>query len=112
MPHTNARSKNYLEGQGYKAFIVEKFVTFANKRFDFAGFADILAFRSDKMGVLAVQATTGNHVQDHIQKLGANAHLEAWLHAGNRLIIHVWAKRGERGERKLWQCREIIYVRT
>ena len=39
---------------------------------------------------------------------GPNEYLDIWKKAGNKLLIHGWTKRGDRGKRKVWTLREVI----
>lgn len=107
MSKTNARSVNLLKSNGYKAFDVEKFIRYGNFRRDFGGFADILAYKSDEPGVLAVQCTTQTNASSHKKKIlepPVLQNLYEWLDASNRFVFHFWAKRGPRGKRKVWNC--------
>lgn len=97
------RSLQELKKRGYTAHVVERFNTFVKIRQDFGGFADILAYKLGEPGVLAIQACVGSgDVAKHVNKLKPLANVKTWLQAGNRLEIWSWAKRGERGARKLW----------
>lgn len=70
---------------------------------------DIVAIHPDAPGVLGVQVTAGaGDPAKHIRKMQGNPILDVWNHAGNESVIHSWAKRGARGKRKLWNCKEIF----
>lgn len=111
----------HLRKNGYHASIVEKWNQFARIRQDFGGFADILAYKPQEAGVLAIQATSdekGGNVSARVKKLTAPEpddkhgpsrieNIKAWLGAGNRLEVWGFGKRGERGARKLWTLRVI-----
>lgn len=98
------RSLKLLRKDGYSAFVVEHWNQFAHIRQDFAGFADILAFRSGNAGVLAVQTTSRTNQAARLAKLFENPHVATWLRASNRVVVHGWKKCGPRGARKLWEC--------
>jgi len=102
-----ARSLKYLRDLGYHAYVVERWNPYAKVRQDFGGFADILAFREDQRGVLAVQATTGDNVAHRVEKLQNLDVIHAFRLGGNLLVIHGWAKQGARGKRKVWTLREV-----
>jgi len=95
----------------YHVEIVERWIPYVNRRKDFMGFADLLCFRHNEPGVLAIQATTASHSSDHWKKILENviinAALRAWITAGNRFLFHLWSKKGKRGKRKIWCLREV-----
>lgn len=105
---TNAtqRTLAHLRRGGYTAGIVEKWNQFANVRQDFLGFADILAVRSDRQGVLAIQCHPVASLAAHRKKCLTDPkvvpRLRVWLEAGNELRLEAWGLKGERGKRKLW----------
>lgn len=119
------RSTLALRDMGYEYSIVEKFNSFVKRRQDFGGFADILAWKEGVNGVLAVQACAGHgDAGKHVTKLTTVSPAEdeakgkarirkirAWLSGGNKLEIWSWAKRGARGERKLWTVVRTEVVR-
>jgi len=104
---TLARSKKELERLGYDVAITERWNSFAHIRQDFGGFGDALAWHMEAPGVLAINATTNGHLSDHIQKYLPMQNLKRWLIAGNRFEIWCWAKRGDRGKRKLWTLKRV-----
>ena len=82
---------------------------------DLFGFGDILAVNED-LGVLIVQTTSGDNVSKRLRKMDTppeegepdvRAALIRCLRAGIHVEAHGWAKRGLRGERKLWKCRVV-----
>lgn len=91
--------------------IVEKWNPHAKVRQDLFGFLDLVAVEPGKPACLGVQTTSGTNVAHHLAKLAEEpiaSRMRVWLGAGNRLVIHGWAKRGARGARKTWTCREEI----
>jgi hypothetical protein len=100
------RTLAHLRRGGYTAGIVEKWNQFANVRQDFLGFADILAVRADRHGVLAIQCHPVASLAAHRKKCLTDPKvvpaLRVWLEAGNELRLEAWGLKGERGKRKLW----------
>lgn len=113
------RSKALLEADGWKVWKVEVWNQWAHVRVDLFHMADLLAIKASVSGVLAIQCC-GEDVAAHVTKIlegytdpkgrvwGPNEYLPIWKAAGNKLIIHGWSKRGERGKRKLWTLREVV----
>ena len=117
-----------LRKRGYTAHIVEKVIPHSFIKVDFGGFADILAYKSNEVGVLAIQccADNGGSVTDHVKKimnlnptgnektdsknLARYQNVVAWLGARNRFEIWGWGLRGERGKRKEWTLRAIPFL--
>jgi hypothetical protein len=112
------RSKALLEEQGWKVWKVEVWNQWSGHRVDLYHLMDLVAIRADVNGVLGVQCC-GEDVAAHITKImsgytdpkgkvwGPNEYLPIWKAAGNKLLIHGWSKRGERGKRKVWTLREV-----
>ena len=109
MSTPTSRSLEFLRGQGYTAEVVERYNSFTRRRNDFLGFADILAFKIGVRGVLAVQTTSGSNASARIEKIRQEPKAGLWLAAGNQIVVHGWAKRGPRGKRKVWTCRETVF---
>lgn len=99
------RSLKWLRDRGYHAAVVEKWNAYARIRQDLFGICDIVAIKEDQPGIMGVQTTSGSNVSARITKCMESPSLAIWLKAGNRFVIHGWAKRGARGERKLWDIR-------
>lgn len=113
------RSLAKLRKEGYTAWIVEKWVPNSPAGFkgpilrvDVWGFGDILAVKVGEPGATLIQTTSGSNVSARIHKIQGIAEAGIWLAAGNRIVVHGWAKRGARGDRKLWECREVPMVAT
>lgn len=101
-----SRSLAKLRKEGWLCAVVEHWNAFARRRVDLFGFIDIIAVKGDL--VLAVQTTSGANVADRIQKIRECQAADTWLESPCRIImVHGWALRGARGERKLWTCREV-----
>jgi hypothetical protein len=98
------RTLALLRKQGYTCAITEHWNTFAKLRNDLFGFVDVLAIAPQ---MIAVQTTSGDNVSHRLEKIRSIPAAREWLEDGHRIIIHGWAKRGGRGQRKLWGCREV-----
>jgi hypothetical protein len=97
-----ARSLAHGRQLGMIGGVVERWNSHARVRHDFLGFADILFVVPGMPGVLAVQACTTGDQSKRVAKILAEPRARVWLEAKNRLQIIGWAKRGSRGQRKLW----------
>jgi hypothetical protein len=105
------RSLKLLREAGYHVAITEKWNQFAHIRQDLFGFGDLVAFKPSGP-VMLVQTTSGGNVAARVAKIVSNDIARAWLQSENRVIVvHGWAKRGDRGKRKLWDCR-VVEVTT
>ena len=99
------RSLKKLRSEGWTCEITEHWNPFARIRKDLFGFIDLLAMRGDEL--LAVQTTSAANMSAREQKIRALQSHALWLASpSRRIIIHGWAKRGKRGQRKTWQCVE------
>ena len=111
--HHVAAAKRILKSTGYTEATVERYISQAQRRIDFCGFADLLAFRcllnEDLVrnpallstsgrgtlkynGVLAIQVSNYNNALAHYDKMtqGSPAPaLREWLHCNNR--CEIWA---------------------
>lgn len=113
------RSKALLEENGWKVWKVETWNQWSRQRLDLYHLMDLVAIRADVTGVLGIQCC-GEDVSAHVTKImtgytdgkgkvwGPNEYLPVWKAAGNKLLIHSWVKRGERGKRKVWVLREVV----
>jgi hypothetical protein len=103
------RSLAWLRRRGATAAVVERYNPHAKRRVDLFGFIDLVALDGGQ-GVLGIQTTSADHVSHRLAKLREECAeaMERWLNAGNRLVIHGWAKQGPRGRRKLWTLREVV----
>lgn len=100
------RSLKKLRDEGWHVWIVEHWNSFTRRREDLWGFGDILAIRDDDC--LIVQTTSGTNVAARLEKIRSLAMASEWLRSRTRrIIVHGWAKRGPRGKRKTWTCREV-----
>lgn len=99
------RSKAKLKAGGYDVGVTEHWNPHAFIRQDLFGCIDMLAIKSGEP-IIAVQ-TTSTDVASRRTKILAEPRMKVWLETGNRLLIHGWRKRGARGKRKLWDCRDV-----
>ena len=100
------RSLKLLRDRGYMCAVVEKWNPYVRIRQDLWGFADILAIRDNES--LLVQTTSGSNVSARLAKIADNVQASIWTCSPNRkIVVHGWRKVGERGKRKLWECREV-----
>ncbi len=105
MPSPTSRTLKKLRDEGYLAEVVERFNYFTKRRNDLFSFIDVVAIRGDE--TLAVQTTSGSNVSARIAKIRATQASAIWLESPSRkIVVHGWAKRGARGKRKVWSCRE------
>lgn len=101
------RSLKKLRSEGWLVAITERWNHHAKCRQDLFGFADLIAVKGNE--VLAVQTTSGDNVSHRVEKIRALASAPLWLASPMRkIIVHGWSKRGPRGKRKLWTCREVV----
>lgn len=96
-----------MRAEGWTCGITEHWNHFAKIRQDLYGFADLLCFQGAV--TMAVQTTSGDNVSHRVAKIMDNPIARLWCDGGFRtLVVHGWAKRGERGKRKQWTCREVV----
>lgn len=101
------RSLDHLRALGWTCCVVEKWIPQVRQRKDAFGFGDILAVRVGSPGATLVQTTTASNMSARIAKIRETAEAGIWLAAGNRILVHGWAKRGPRGGRKVWAVTEV-----
>lgn len=97
------RSLKALRNDGYEVQVVEQTLPRTFIKRDLYGVIDILAIRPGE--ILGVQTTSGSNLSARLAKARAEPRLAAWLAAGGKFVVHGWAKRGKRGERKVWMVR-------
>jgi hypothetical protein len=115
---TNAtqRSLKYLRDAGWTVCIVEKFLPARGtmkfpRRIDAFGFGDLLACRSweeprlHRKEIALIQSCPGASHAEHKEKILAIPEFQTWKNSGGQVILMSWAKKGARGERKLWTVR-------
>jgi carbonic anhydrase len=102
MPSPAARSLPHLRNDGWQAEVVEHWNPHARIRQDLFGFIDILAVRHGE--TLAVQATSGDHVADRVDKIAHSDKVAAVREAGWRIVVHGWRKSART---RRWELREV-----
>lgn len=88
--------------------MVEKWNPFAKKRIDAWGFADILAFKTDMTGVLAVNSCSASSVSEHVKKYKNMKDLAEFMCAGNSFEIHGWHPWTDEDKRDEVIIREVV----
>lgn len=105
-----ARSLEYLRNNGLYAESVERWDPYAKVKHDLFGMFDIIAYGSPPCGIVGIQSTVTEKINNRIEKIKSEEYrtrLVAWLKAGGRVFIHGWSKMGPRGKRKVWELSEI-----
>lgn len=110
-----------LKADGYTYAKVEYFNPWSKTTLDLFGLHDTVAIRADVPGVFGINSC-GEDISSHVNKYlkgytrksdgkvyGPNVCLYPWLRAGNRFSLWGWRKRGDRGKRKTWHLREIVF---
>lgn len=102
------------KNEGCIVAIVERYIPFPKPfghRVDMFGLFDAVAVKAGVPGVMGIQACRDGDVAEHLDKTKLpeqSKNLATWKAAGNRAVIWGWGKKGPRGERKLWTCREVV----
>jgi len=115
-PTPNARSKAYLEAEGYIVAKVEQTKKFPDKKkrrcqvcgnvpvitilVDAFNFGDLLYFGKGEIGL--VQSTSRANQSSRVTKVLGLIEARGWLEAGGKIFVHGWALEGESGRRKRW----------
>lgn len=98
MSSPTARTLAHLRKLGYLAAVVERWNPHARVRHDLFGFVDVLAIGGEgeqPTGTLAIQATSGDHVAERLDKLRSEAvapAVAAAQAAGWRVEVWGWRK--------------------
>src|SRR5690348_6720891 len=94
-----SRSLGKLRGEGYIAWVVEKWVPNGPLGYkgsiitkDVWNFGDILASKIGEIGATLVQTTTSENVSKRIAKIKEIPEAGIWLAAGNRIVVHGWSR--------------------
>lgn len=99
-----ARTLAHARKLGFLIGVVERYNSFTRQRADLFGFVDLIACRPG-VGVIGIQATTGDHHAERKAKILTNPDLPTILASGLRVELWTWSKRGDRGKRKCWTLR-------
>jgi hypothetical protein len=108
-----ARTLAECKRRGWRAQVVEQTIPHTFIKRDLFGCVDVLAL-DGLPGVLGIQVTSSSNVAARVAKMRTECAeaVGAWLAAGNRLVVHGWAKRGKAGSRKVWTLREVDLTRV
>ncbi len=110
MTSPTARTLEALRKLGCLCQVVEHWNAFSRRRIDLYGIIDVVAIRADVPGVTGIQATSTANLTARVKKALAEPALLVWLQAGNRFSCWGWAKRGKKGERKVWTLKEVHFA--
>ena len=110
----NAMTATYCRERGWLVATVEQRLPHTFITRDMFGFIDLVVL-DGRRGLLGIQATTGAHVGNRIDKIsdpapeGVRATAVAWLRAGLRLEVWGFRKTNDRtpGAKKKWALRRI-----
>lgn len=110
MKTNTARSKEYLEKNGWRCWTVEQMVRIPPRfgqpakmfKRDVWNFGDLLCMHP-QLGIALVQTTTRAHQAERIEKIRQIPEADTWIEAGGKLYVHGWAKVGPRGKAKRWE---------
>jgi len=113
--HAKKRTMEYLRGQGYKVADVERYNSFAKKRFDMFGCIDLVCLQGK--AIVGIQCTSGVNHATHLNDCLTNKpDLPDWL-AGGHFEIWSWSKRvrhnqdGSKSLRPEWRPRVQQIIR-
>jgi len=98
----------WLREQGYTVDKVEQKVR-RNVTRDFMGFADIIGISLDA-ALLAVQATSAQHLHERVAKIVREPRALLWLRCGGRIWVVAWGLAGAEGKRKTYRGRVVEIV--
>jgi hypothetical protein len=84
-----ARTLQALRASGYVAGVVERYIFQTKTRVDLFGCVDIIAARRGQP-ILAVQATTLDHIANRLAKARGSRELAVWLAAGGAFEVWGW----------------------
>ena len=100
MRSPTARTKRYLEKQGYTVEVVG---------------IDIVSIQDRRGGdndlrIVAIQSTSGSNHNARVRKAFAEPKLKQWLKSGALFEVWSWSRKGARGKRKMWQRRVEVFL--
>ena len=112
MTSPTQRTLAWCKEHGLTVQVVERWCSFSRRRIDLFGCVDLVmavdcsrAYPPGERGIYGIQACAGASHAARRTKSIAEPRLRTWLLAGGRFAVVSWAKRGERGKRKLWTMR-------
>ena len=86
-----ARTLKYLRDHGWKAEVVEKYLSYAKRRRDLFDVIDIVAINGKN--ILGVQSCGGSTFAEHDEKILASPATKLWLASGGLLWLMGWRKK-------------------
>ena len=95
-----ARSKSYLQEQGYTVALVEHYNAFTKRKHDLFGCIDLLAIGHGQ--TLAIQVTSKSNLSSRKKKIEETEAYPEMLRSGWMVALHGWYKEGNR-----WKLKEI-----
>lgn len=104
------RSLAYVRNIGGIAAVVEHWNPHVKIRQDLFGCLDVVGLLPNAARTIGIQACVTGDQQKRIAKILAEPRARAWVACGNALECHGWAKRGERGKRKLWTLSKHVFI--
>ena len=90
MSDLRARSRTWLQDQGWLVETVEHFNYFTKRKSDMWGWADLFCLRGKER--LAVQVTSRGHRADHIRKIEESESVSWVREAEIGIHLHLWWK--------------------
>jgi len=102
-------SMDLLRDRGYVVGKTEHWNQYASVRQDLFGIVDIVAFCPRRRLHVYCQTTTRDHLSEHEEKVTGTEPFWWWIQTDGIFLLHGWAKRGDRGRRKLWEVIEIEF---
>jgi hypothetical protein len=126
------RSKAKLEEEGYHVWKVERPASMYQPTLDLFNCMDLVAIRSDRLGVLGIQCCAED-IMPHVHKIlegyiveklkkkdgiseiiktviPPNPYIKIWLEAKNLFFIWGWRLRKHEGTKATYQLREVELV--
>lgn len=86
------RSLKHLRDEGITVAVTEHWNAFARKRQDLFGFADLIAFGTDRVAL--IQVTSYSNMSARVKKILASDIARSWLAGRCRtIIVHGWKKK-------------------
>jgi hypothetical protein len=101
------RTLKAWRADGWTVAVVEKWNPHVRIRQDLFGFIDLIAIKAG-CPITGIQVTASG-ASTRVAKIKEAPASLIWLLAGGNLEVHSWAKRGARGERKLYTCRRLLF---
>lgn len=97
-----SRTMRALREDGWTVHRAECYNAYARRRYDFGGFADIVAWQRSG-GILAIQCTTMDNRTKRLEKVRTSREAVEWKAAGGKVQIWSWRKL-QVGRRRLWRA--------